>query len=163
MPAANVRDPGAGFIDTIGRMQPRRHRMRKQARRDSARNWVRSGAHVTVKSYAKRYGVDRYTAYDDLVAIGFALPAAAAQWSQRPPASPRRDRGSIDEPDDDQAGDLEWAWVGGQRMFVVGFTPGGAPFGYYEEDLEDPILNQCREVRDSGVHEGDVPAGMFLS
>lgn len=48
--------------------------MRKPARLDSARQWVRSGARVTVQAYAKRYGVDRYTAYDELTAIGF--PAA---------------------------------------------------------------------------------------
>jgi hypothetical protein len=32
--------------------------MRQQQRRDSAREWIRSGAAVTVKRYAKRYGVD---------------------------------------------------------------------------------------------------------
>jgi hypothetical protein len=51
--------------------------MRKPARLDSARQWIRSGARVTVGVYAKRYGVDRYTAYDELTAIGFPLPASA--------------------------------------------------------------------------------------
>lgn len=68
--------------------------MRKQARRDSALDWVRSVARVTVQSYARRYGVDRYTAYD-------------------------------------------WVWVGDRRLFVVGHTAGGAPFGCYEDELED--------------------------
>jgi hypothetical protein len=27
--------------------------------------------------------------------------------------------------------------VGDQRMFVVGHTPGGAPFGCLEDELED--------------------------
>jgi hypothetical protein len=44
-------------------MQPRRHRMRRQARRESSRAWIASGAAVTVKTHARRYGVDRYTAY----------------------------------------------------------------------------------------------------
>ena len=43
-----------------------------QQRRDSARQWVRSGAPITAKSCAKRYGVDRYTAYDDLRGRGYA-------------------------------------------------------------------------------------------
>ena len=43
-------------------MQPRRHRMRRQARRESSRAWIASGAAVTIKTYARRYGVDRYTA-----------------------------------------------------------------------------------------------------
>src|SRR2546430_14590877 len=86
-------------------MQPRRHRMRKQARRDSARAWVRSGARVTVKTYAKRHGVDRYTAYEDLTALGFMLPPRAAQSAQRPPATPGRRRGHLD---DERLGDQGW-------------------------------------------------------
>jgi hypothetical protein len=43
-----------------------------------------------VRSYAKRYGVDYYTAHDDLTALGFAVPASAQQWARRAPASPAR-------------------------------------------------------------------------
>jgi hypothetical protein len=49
-------------------MQSRRHRMRRQTRHESSRAWIGSGATVTVKTYARCYGVDRYTA------IGFPLP-----------------------------------------------------------------------------------------
>lgn len=118
-------------------MQPRRHRMRNQARRDSAVHWIRSGARVTVESYAKRYGVDRYTAYDDLTAIGFPLPAAAEIWAQRPPAIPRAARRHTGEFDDELVGDPGWVWVGDQRMFVVGYTTGGAPFGCYADEVRD--------------------------
>ena len=65
--------------------------MRKQRRRESARGWIQSGAKVTIKTYAKRYRVGKYTAYEDLTAIGFALPASAERWSQRPPARPHRE------------------------------------------------------------------------
>jgi hypothetical protein len=61
-------------------MPPRRRRMRTQSRLDSASGRVRSGARVTVQAYAKRYGVDCYTAYDELTTIGFPLPASAARW-----------------------------------------------------------------------------------
>jgi hypothetical protein len=59
--------------------------MRQRQRRDSAREWIRSGAAVTVKSYAKRYSVDNYTVDDDLIKLGFALPdsaqlAAGSSW-----------------------------------------------------------------------------------
>ena len=57
--------------------QPRRHRMRKQARRAEARNWIRSGATVSMRTYRKRYSVDQYTAYDDLRALGIPGPQAA--------------------------------------------------------------------------------------
>jgi hypothetical protein len=90
-----------------------------------------------VVSYAKRYGVDRYTAYDDLTAMNFPSPAAAARWAQRPPAIPSRTRRHTNEFDDKRVGDLDWVWVGDQRMFVVGHTCGGAPFGCYTDELED--------------------------
>ena len=44
--------------------------MRRRARRESSRAWIASGATVTIKTYARRYGVDWYTAYEDLTAIG---------------------------------------------------------------------------------------------
>ncbi|MDQ3764348.1 MAG: hypothetical protein M3460_23080 [Actinomycetota bacterium] len=111
--------------------------MRKQARRDSALDWVRSGARITVQSYAKRYGVDRYTAYDDLTAIGFPLPATAARWAQRPSVIPRRARRHTDEFEDERGGDPDWVWVSDRRMFIVGYTCGGAPFGCYTDEFED--------------------------
>ena len=71
-------------------MQPRRHRMRRQARRESSRAWIASGAAVTIKTYARRYGVDRYTAYEDLTAIGFPLPDSARRWGAGHLRSPAR-------------------------------------------------------------------------
>jgi hypothetical protein len=55
--------------------KPRRYRMRQHARRESARAWVASGAPVSVKAVARRYGVDCYTAYADLIAVGVRLDA----------------------------------------------------------------------------------------
>jgi hypothetical protein len=68
--------------------------MRTQARRESSRAWIASGAAVTIKTYARRYGVDRYTACQDLTAIGFPAaglrPAVGAPaTSAAPPASLR--------------------------------------------------------------------------
>jgi hypothetical protein len=62
--------------------------MRRQARHESFRAWIASGAAVTIKTYARRYGVDRYTAYEDLIAIGFPLPDSAQRWAHRPLRSP---------------------------------------------------------------------------
>jgi hypothetical protein len=97
--------------------------MRQRQRRDSAREWIRSGATITVKSYAKRYGVDRHTAYEDLTALGVALPDSAQQWAQRPPATPRR----IAERDAGQADDW-WIMLDGRLFFVAGHTSNGAPY-----------------------------------
>lgn len=100
---------------------------------DSARAWAGSGARVTVGTYAKRYGVDRCTAYDELTAIGFPLPATAARWVRRPPPVPRRARRLTDEP-----AEPDWIRVGDRWMFVVGHTAGCAPFGCYSDEFENP-------------------------
>jgi hypothetical protein len=107
--------------------------MRRRERRDSAREWIRSGAAVSVKTYARRYGVDRYTAYDDLTALGFALPASAHQWARRPPGTtPCRRAEHRAGPTEDEP----WIMVVGRSFFVVGYTSGGAPYGMFEDEME---------------------------
>ena len=117
-------------------MQSRRHRMRRQARRESSRAWIASGATVTIKTYARRYGVDRYTAHEDLTAIGFALPDSAQRWVHRPPPQPRPPRSATPRalPDDD------WIMIDGQPYFVAGYTQGGAPYGIYLDGTGDDYL-----------------------
>jgi hypothetical protein len=66
--------------------------MRKAVRRESAAAWLASGAQVTVKTYAKRYGVDRYTAREDLGAIGLVFAPGDTRWSVRPEPVPRTAR-----------------------------------------------------------------------
>lgn len=83
---------------------------------------------MSLKAYAKRYDVDKYTAYADLAAIGFALGEREAHWAQRPPAVPRRRT----EPSPAAGSELDWIRFGDEIMFVVGYTPGGAPYGYVE-------------------------------
>ncbi len=106
--------------------------MRQRQRRDSARAWIGSGAAITVKAYAKRYGVDRYTAYDDLTALGFQLPVAAQQWAHRPPSTPRprRQRRPVPFADEDL-----WIMLDGRLFFVVGHTPGAAPYGIFADEI----------------------------
>jgi len=106
--------------------------MRQRQRRDSAREWIRSGATVTVKTYARRYGVDRYTAYDDLAVLGFVLPASAQQWAQRPPATTRRTAARRA----DRVEHQPWIELDGRLFFVVGYTSGGAPYGMFDDEME---------------------------
>jgi hypothetical protein len=94
--------------------------MRRQARRESSRAWIASGATVTIKTYARRYGVDRYTAYEDLTAIGFPLPDSARRWAHRPPPQPRprcsaTPRALLDD---------GWIMIGGRRYLVAGVYRG---------------------------------------
>ena len=110
--------------------QPRRHRMRRQARRESARAWVASGAPVSVKAYARRYGVDRYTAREDLIAIDFPIAPGDNRWAVRPAQTPKQPSA--------ESADLheDWIWIGDRCMFVVGYTPGGAPYGWVDDGLD---------------------------
>lgn len=34
-------------------------------------------------------------------------------------------------------GEQDWVIVDGRRMFVVGYTAGGAPFGIFEDEMDD--------------------------
>jgi hypothetical protein len=114
-------------------MQSRRHQMPQRQRRDSARGWIRSaGVKVTLKAYAKRYGVDRYTAYDDLTALRFALPASAQHWAQRPPSTPRHPR----EDNGSRFDDENWIMLESRLYIVAGYTAGGAPFGVFADEIE---------------------------
>lgn len=83
-----------------------------------------------MKGYAKRYGVDRYTAYEDLTALGFALPDSAQQWAQRPAATPRR----AAEHDINQVDD-GWIMLDGRLFFVVGYTSNGTPYGMFGDEM----------------------------
>ena len=65
---------------------PRQHRLRRPARLASARDWMASGAQVTIQTYAKRFGLDRYTAYDELTMLGVPLSSGDLQWATRPPS-----------------------------------------------------------------------------
>ncbi|MBL7552253.1 hypothetical protein I6A60_30975 [Frankia sp. AgB1.9] len=84
-----------------------------------------------MNSYAKRYGVDRHTAYDDLTALGFALPDSSRQWAQRPPAIRRGHA----ENGGDQVDDEWWTILNGRVFFVVGRTSGGAPYGVITDEM----------------------------
>jgi hypothetical protein len=121
--------------------------MRQQQRRNSAREWVRSGAVVSVKSYAKRYGVDRYTAYEDLTAIGFELPTSAQQWAKRPPATPRRRRA---EHHTDPVYDESLIMLDGRLFYIAGYTSGGAPYGAF---IDETPFDEM--PRDEMPFEGD--------
>jgi len=110
--------------------------MRQASRRESARAWIRSGAAVSIKAYARRYGVDRYTAYDDLVACGFPVAQRDSQWAVRPPPTPRRR--PIDSADAFADSDEDWIGYGDDAMFVVGYTSGGAPFGFQQHCAQKP-------------------------
>ncbi len=128
--------------------------MPRQARRESARAWIASGAAVTIKAYAQRYGADRYTAYEDLTAIGSPLPDSARRQAHRPPPQPRPRRSATLRAllDDD------WIMMDGRPYFVAGYTPGGAPYGIYLDEIDDDYLTGMMTPGRPGK-----PSGLDLS
>ena len=125
--------------------------MRKQARRESSRAWIASGATVTIKTYARRYGVDRYTAYEDLTAIGFALPDSAQRWAHRPPPQPRPRRSATTRAllDDD------WIMIDGRPYFVAGYTWAG-PYGIYLDEMDDDLTGMITPARPGKLSDLDL-------
>jgi hypothetical protein len=113
-----------------------RKKAARKARRDAAREWIQSGAKkVHVRTYARRFGVDRYTAYQDLRAIGFPLSPEEERWAVRPQKQPKR---KPPPPDLDDGLD-QWVYFGSQRIWVVGYTSGGAPYGLTEDVYDAPF------------------------
>jgi hypothetical protein len=111
--------------------------MGRQARRESSRAWIASGATVTIKTYARRYGVDRYTGHEDLTAIGFPLPDSAQRWAHRPPAQPGPRRSATQRALLD-----DWIMIDGRPYFVAVYTSGGAPYGIYLDEMDDDYLTE---------------------
>lgn len=116
---------------------PRRLRLRRPARIESARAWIASGARVTIRTYAKRYGVDRYTAHTELTTLGMAFAAGDAQWATRPPPIPKSRPEPASSPTAKRGLPEGWVWYGTDLMFPVGCTEGGAPYGLMAWELDD--------------------------
>ncbi len=96
-----------------------------------------SGARVTVRTYAKWFGLDRYTAYDELTMLGVPLSSGDLQWATRPRPVPKADRDHVEPGSSD--GGLPPGWIewGGEPIFPVGFTSGGCPYGLFAWQLDD--------------------------
>ena len=96
-----------------------------------------SGARVTIRTYAKWFGLDRYTAYDELTMLGVPLSSGDLQWATRPPPVPKADRDHVEPGSSD--GGLPPGWIewGGEPIFPVGFTSGGCPYGLFAWQLDD--------------------------
>lgn len=96
-----------------------------------------SGATITIRSYAKRYGTDRYTAYADLKAIGVPLTEADKRWAVRPASiTGRKKPAPITGTEQDTRPPWDWCFDGYQVMLIIGHTRGGAPYGPTESQAQ---------------------------
>ena len=116
--------------------QPRRRRLRRPARLIAARAWISrwmsAGRQVRAGDYAARYGVDRYTAHQEMVMLKVPIAPGDRRYAVRPPPPAGVRRRQPSQPVQETLDLIEW---GGQMMLVVGYTSGGAPYGPSEEEM----------------------------
>lgn len=108
-------------------LQPRRKRMKRTARLQSARSWLAAykGKRV-VRSYAKWFAVDRWCAVLELRMLGVDIDPAQASAIEASTKKPKRAK-PVPDPTEVQGGyGTEWDE---NFSYIAGFTSGGAPFG----------------------------------
>jgi len=119
--------------------------MTERQRRDSVRAWIENGARVTVKTYAKRYGVHADTARNELTRIGIDTTSLARRRPIRPAKGPRRRqaRPLIDDPIYD-----DLVMVDGRLFYIAGYTAGGYPYGAFVDETPTDGDNGTRQPDD---------------
>ena len=116
---------------------PRRKRFKREQRLESAKNWLPTYEGKNVfRGYRKRYGVDWPTALRELETLGVEVTPAyreqVLRTVQEQAEAKKRKRL-------EQAAELE-SMSGIEQddyfAFIVGYTPGGAPYGITWEEWE---------------------------
>lgn len=115
---------------------PRRKRMRRQARLDSARQWLASysGKHI-VRGYRKRYGVDWLCAVRELRLLGVELDPRYVAQLEVTVEQRRRERQRRKQCESTSVGEMT---IDFDDTFatIIGYTSGGAPYGLTWEQWE---------------------------
>jgi hypothetical protein len=135
-------------------LPPRRKRMNRQARLESARRWLMkfSGKNV-VRSYAKWFGVDLLCAAKELSLCGVAVdPAYVAQLETTVASrSNRRQKQPIAEPQPVGYG-VDWDE---NFAYIAGRTEAGFPYGVTWEEVEAEATGQERPSAPSGDEDDE--------
>lgn len=116
---------------------PRRKRMKRAQRLQSARSWLETyEGNKVVRDYRRRYGVSWEDAFTELALLGVSidpdykervLQSVAAQ------AAARRRKREARKAEQERAASVE----SDERFaFIVGYTSGGAPYGLTWEEWE---------------------------
>jgi hypothetical protein len=125
---------------------PRRKRMNRPARLQSARHWLAtfSGTKI-VEAYARCFGVDLECAARELRLLGVDLDPRsleALRMRLRDRGGRRKDAGAARDAIPEGYGG-EWD---DDFAYIAGFTSGGAPFGVTWEELAE--LEEAGEMED---------------
>jgi hypothetical protein len=135
-------------------LPPRRKRMNRQARLESARSWLMkfSGKNV-VRSYANWFGVDLICAAKELSLCGVAVdPACVAQFETTfASRSNRRQKQPVAEPQSVGYG-VDWDE---NFAYIAGRTEAGFPYGITWEELEADTTAEERVTSPSVVEDDE--------
>jgi hypothetical protein len=129
---------------------PKRKRLRKQERLNSALEWIKGydGKNI-ISGYAKWFGVDEICAIIELKTIGTSIPeqiekqiidshnARIEQKRIDKENRKKRDDISVIDSDDDFA-------------YIVGYTPGGFPYGLTHDEYK--IMLSEDKIHESPTH-----------
>jgi hypothetical protein len=116
---------------------PRRKRLKRDQRLRSAKSWLPTYEGKNVfRGYRKRYGVDWPTALRELEMLGVEVDPAYREQVLRTvqEQAEARKRKRLEK-----AAELEsvsWIEQDEHFAFIVGYTPGGAPYGITWEEWE---------------------------
>ena len=116
-------------------MTPKRKRLSKHARLNSAANWIKkyNGKNI-IAGYAKWFGVDKICAINELKSIGLVFPEdlinqiIASHKLRIKQKSIIREKNKIT--------DTMPVESDGDFAFIVGYTSGGFPYGLTHDDLK---------------------------
>ncbi len=122
---------------------PKRKKMKRSARLQSAKEWVKQfkGKNI-VRAYAKWYGQDQVCAIIELRMLGIEIGeeklnnAKAAQESR---AIQRRKSREKRKKREEKARELEALYDDSDETFyyIAGYTPGGAPYGVTWDEVDE--------------------------
>jgi hypothetical protein len=104
-------------------LPPRRKRMKRASRLQTARKWLESFQGKTpVRGYARWYGVDLLCAAKELQLLGAKLDSRYVERLRATAQNRRRKRPS-------QANECDLVQTDEHFCFIAGYTSGGMPYG----------------------------------
>lgn len=119
---------------------PRRKRLTKKGRLESAKHWIpKYTGKSLISGYAKWFGVDKICAIKELKTLGVNIPEKLENQiieshnqkiEQRKAAKDKSDVFCTDDYDSDE-----------NFAFIVGYTSGGFPYGLTHEEFEASELD----------------------
>lgn len=121
-----------------GKLGPKRKRMKREARLQSAKAWLKDydGKHV-IKSYSKWFGVDSICAMDELEILGLRFSGKQKKKLNDANENKIRQKQLSKARRLQKKHELEMEEYFEGFGFIAGYTEGGAPFGLTQGELEE--------------------------